>query len=324
MRMLIVSHTLLVAVIAVAPGLRAQDAAKKKASPFWQSTAPLEMTLTLDFRKVSENCVVRRTIAFGPCQNQQDSAPWVQATVAYVDNGATVTLPARVRARGVSRLRACDLTPPLWVDFKRADTKKSIFVRINRFKLVMPCKAAPEYERYVIEEYNIYRLHALMTPVSHRTRMIRLTVVDSASGKTEFTRYAFAVEDVEELAARIGGKRVTQLGATADKLQPYQTALIGVLQYMVGNTDFSISALRNAELVEANGTVYPVAYDFDQAGVIAPPYVTPESKSGSKSGVRNDRTAVCAFLRIRSLACWPTSARRGPPLSHSIPTTSGS
>ena len=121
MRIRIVSHALVVAVIAAAPGLRAQDATKRKPSPFWQSTVPFEMTLTVNFKKVSETCLGRRTIAFGSCQDKLDSAPWVPATVTYVDNGATVMLPARVRARGISRLRICDLVPPLWVDFKGAD-----------------------------------------------------------------------------------------------------------------------------------------------------------------------------------------------------------
>lgn len=285
MRLRIVPCALLVTAIAAAPGLRAQSAttAKPKISPFWLPVAPSEMTLTFNVQKVREKCLGPRTIAFGSCDNKQDSAPWVPATVSYTEKGATVSLAARVRARGLSRLRTCDLVPPLWVDFKGADTKKHVFARVKRFKLVLPCKAAPEFERYVVEEYNIYRLHALMTSVSHLTRLIHLTVVDSASRKGEFTKYAFAVEDATELASRVGGTQVRPSAVTADNLDAYQAALIGVLQYMIGNTDFSIYALHNAELVRVNGIVYPVANDFDQAGVIAPPYATPDPRLGIKS-----------------------------------------
>ena len=264
-----------------------------KPSPFWQSTVPFEMTLTVNFKKVSETCLGRTTIAFGSCQDKLDAAPWVPATVTYVDSGATVTLPARVRARGVSRLRLCDLAPPLWVDFKSADTKKRVFDRLNRFKLVMPCKAPPEFERYAIEEYNLYRLHSLMTPASHLTRMIRLTVVDSASKKVEFTRYAFAVEDVDELAARLGGKKITTSGTTAADLQIHQAALVGVLQYMIGNTDFSIYALHNAELIGVKGTVFSIANDFDQAGVIAAPYAKPDPRLGITSVTQRLYRGLC-------------------------------
>jgi hypothetical protein len=279
MQLPIVSHALLVAAVATASGLPAQG--NSKPAPFWQSTAPFEMTLTVNLKKVSEKCLGRSTIAFGPCDDPKDSAPWMWAAVMYVDGGSMVTLPARVRARGVSRFRICDLIPPLWVDFNGAGQRA--FDGIHRFKLVMPCKAAPEFERYVIEEYNLYRLHSLMTPVTHLTRMILLTVVDSASKKAEFTKYAFAVEDVEELAARLGAKRSTLTGATVDHLQTHQTALIGVLEYMIGNTDFSISALHNVDLVAMNGNLYPIATDFDQAGVIAPPYAKPDPRLGIKS-----------------------------------------
>lgn len=292
MRPPILSCALLVAVSAAASGLQATGKAPKaaKPSPFWQSTAPFAMTVTVNLEKVSEKCLGARTISFGTCEHTLDTAPWVSATVTYADSGATVTLPARVRARGVNRLRTCDLVPPLWVDFKSADTKTRVFSHLNRFKLVMPCKAAPEYERYAIEEYNLYRLFGLMTPVSHLARMIRLTVVDSASGRVQFTSYAFAVEDTKEMAARLGGERITK--KVAD-LEPHQTALVGLLQYMIGNTDFSIDALHNVDLMRVNGAVYPVANDFDQSGVIAAPYAKPDPKLGIKSTTERLYRGVC-------------------------------
>jgi hypothetical protein len=275
------------------PSARSTAPRSGELSPFWQSSAPLEMALTVNFPKLSENCLGRRTIAYGSCQEKLDAAPWEGARVAYTDNGTTVTLPARVRVRGVSRLRMCDLAPPLWVDFKTADTKQRIFHGVNRFKLVMPCKAEPDFERYVIEEYNLYRLHSLLTPASYLTRLIHLTVVDSASTTRRFTRYAFAVEDVQELAKRIGGKRITLAPKTADNLDLHQAALIGVLQYMIGNTDYSIYALHNAELVGVKGVVYPVANDFDQAGVIAAPYATPDPRLGIKSVTERLYRGLC-------------------------------
>jgi hypothetical protein len=275
------------------PTVKARTPRSAEPAPFWRSNAPLEMTLTINFAKVSETCLGRRTIAYGSCQEKLDAAPWERATVAYVDNGASVALPARVRVRGVSRLRMCDLAPPLWVDFKSADTKKRVFNGVNRFKLVMPCKAEPEFERYALEEYNLYRLHSLMTPFSYLTRLIRLTIVDSASNKPQFTRYAFAVEDVQELAKRLGGKRLTLPPKTTDDLALHQAALIGVLEYMLGNSDYSIYAVHNVELIGVKGVAYPVANDFDQSGVIAAPYATPDPRLGIKSVTERIYRGLC-------------------------------
>jgi len=272
------SATLLVAVMASAPRLTAQDSAARaaaatkaakpakpfKLSEFWKSTVPFELTLTVNLKRLKDD--------------KMDLAPWEAATVTYTEGAASVTHPARVRTRGISRLKICNFFPPIWIDFNSKDTKSHVFDNLNRFKLVSPCKFPSAFERYAIEEYNLYRLHALMTPVSHLTRMIHLTVVDSASKKPEFTRYAFAVEDADALAARLGGKKFAEEGAKASDMQQYQTAMIGMLQYMIGNTDFSIYALHNAELVQLPDGVYPIAYDFDQAGVIAPPYAVPDAR----------------------------------------------
>src|SRR6266581_1427663 len=60
MQLPIVSHALLVAAVATASGLPAQG--NSKPAPFWQSTAPFEMTLTVNLKKVSEKCLGRSTI----------------------------------------------------------------------------------------------------------------------------------------------------------------------------------------------------------------------------------------------------------------------
>jgi hypothetical protein len=135
----------------------------------------------------------------------------------------------------------------------------------------------------VLEEYTLYRVAATVTPIHHATRVIHLSVVDSASGKVEFTKYSFALEDIDELAARLGGKKIAVTGTTGDDLDPRQTAVMGILQYMIGNTDFSITAEHNAEILLINGTMYPIVYDFDQAGVINPPYAVPDKSLGIRS-----------------------------------------
>src|SRR2546425_735569 len=50
-----------------------------------------------------------------------------------------------------------------------------------------------------------------------------------------------------------------------------------VFQYMIGNTDFAVTALHNIVLIrDSSGIVYPVPYDFDWSGVIWTPYAQPD------------------------------------------------
>ena len=244
------------------------DTTKKKyvSSRFWESSATFELTLTTNLKQINSDT--------------GDPGPWRAATVSYTSAGAVKTHPARIRTRGRSRLKICDRFPPIWVDFTSEDVKGTELRRLNRFKLVSPCKYAPDYERYVLGEYNIYRIHALFTPISHRTRLIKLTVKDSANGKEAFTKYAFALEDIDELAERVDGQKLAVTGLMNTDLEPRQTALMGLLAYMVANTDFSFSARHNLEFVNKTGVIYPIIFDYDQAGVVNAAYATPDASLG--------------------------------------------
>jgi hypothetical protein len=92
----------------------------------------------------------------------------------------------------------------------------------------------------------------------------------------EATRWAFFQEEPLTLAGRLGARVLKQTGAGPEDLDPYQSALFGVFQYFVGNTDFSISALHNVELLGLNNglSVYPVAHDFDFSGAVNARYAT--------------------------------------------------
>jgi hypothetical protein len=251
-----------------APKDAAKDPVKDsyRSSKFWESPAPFELTLTTNVKQINADV--------------GDPGEWRAATVSYASDGTLKTHAARIRTRGRSRLKICDRFPPLWVDFAKEDVKGTELQRLNRFKLVSPCKYAPDYERYVLGEYNIYRIHALFTPISHRTRLIKLTVRDSANGKEAFSKYAFALEDIDEVAERLQGQKLPVTGLMSTDLDQRQTALMGVLAYMVANTDFSFSARHNLEFVNVKGVIYPIIFDYDQAGVINTAYSTPDPSLG--------------------------------------------
>lgn len=276
---------LALALVGGAAQLRAQatDSAKTKkyTSPkFWETpTDAFDLTLVVNLRQVQGD--------------KGDSAPWRAARVRIAKDGAPVEIKSRVRTRGQSRLKICDRFPPLWVDFAKDDVKGTVFQHLNRFKLVSPCKVPSDYERYVIQEYNLYRVHELFTPISHRTRLLRLTVTDSASGKVAFTKYAFAVEDLDEAAERLGGTKLAAKGLDSGDLEQRQAAIIGVLQYMIGNTDFSFTALHNTEILAIKGGYFPVVYDFDQAGAITTPYSMPDPSLGIRRVTQRVYRGVC-------------------------------
>jgi hypothetical protein len=273
-------HRWLAAVLAltIAGSLSAQAApkkAKEKAaddkpakapdSPLFHSEAVFDVTLTTNLKQLK--------------RDKGEKAPYHAATLTYADSTATGgkrTVPLRVRTRGIWRLKNCDF-PPVRFNFVNKEAKGSIFHDLDEPKLVSYCRNNSTYEQYLLQEFQLYRVYRLLTPVSHRVRLVRMSYADSATGKVESTHYAFISEDPEHVAIAAGGKLVKVQGASADDLEPMGATMAYLFQFFIGNTDFSFSGLHNAELVSRpDGTYLPIAYDFDFAGAVNATYATPD------------------------------------------------
>src|ERR671929_165825 len=189
----------------------------------------------------------------------------------------------KARPRGIWRLKMCDF-PPLRLNFSGETAKGTIFHHLDKPKLVSYCQDRDGYERYILEEYQLYRVYQVLTPVSHRARLLKFSYTDSASGKVRAHRYGFIMEEPNALGARLGGKVMEQKGAGGADLDPFQNTLFGVFQYMIGNTDFSVAGLHNVELLfTSDGNVMPIAYDFDFAGAVNASYAIPDERLGLAS-----------------------------------------
>lgn len=233
-------------------------------SPLFHAETPIAVTLTANFKALRKD--------------KGDEAPWHPATISYADAGVPGgkrVSPVRVRTRGLWRLKNCEF-PPVRLNFANKDVKGTIWHDLDKPKLVSYCKNNDTYEQYVLQELQLYRVYRLLTPVSHKARLVHMTYTDSATGKVEATRYAFITEDPSSVAAVNGGKIMKMEGATPDDLDPEQSTIAYLFQYMIGNTDFSFNGLHNTELIaRPDGKNWPVAYDFDFSGAVNASYATP-------------------------------------------------
>ena len=235
---------------------------EKPLSPLYQKETPLAVTFTADLRRLRAD--------------KDTNSPWRDGTIAYQSDTGRIVLPVKARTRGIWRLKNCAF-PPLRLNFNSKDTKGTAFAHIGKPKLVNYCKDTDSYEQYILQEFQLYRIYQLLTPVSYRVRLLRIAYVDSASGHTEATRYGFIAEDPEQLATRYGGLRVKTKGATAADLEPQPLAVAYMFQYLIGNTDFSFTGLHNTQIIgTSDGRYLPVAYDFDYAGAVDASYATPD------------------------------------------------
>jgi hypothetical protein len=272
------------AMLGLATTLSAQDPARsdsgdttargaKKAkpwrnSPLFTSTTPVELTLAVNWRRI-----------MGDRDTTKREHPLRAAVITYRDStGTPVSVPAQVRVRGIWRLQNCQF-PPLRLRIAKRAADPTIFDRERRPKLVTHCRNNDEYEQYLLHEYAIYRMHALVTPVALQSRLARITYVDSASGKPSATRAAVLLEDEDNLAERLGGRVFEMKGVPQGQLEPYDTFVLGLFQFMIGNTDWSVPGLHNIQLIQTDTATLPrhfaLAYDWDFTGLIRARYAIP-------------------------------------------------
>jgi len=211
----------------------------------------------------------------------------VEGTLSYVaDDGSTVSLPVKVRTRGNFRRKKSTCSfPPLRLNVARKRAKGTWFERQDKLKLVSPCRIASDtYQEYVLQEYLVYRVYALLTPACFRVRLLRMTYEDTKGDASPRTRYAFLIEDVDDVAARNRGEVWEQQQLHPARFDDRQSAMMALFQYMIGNTDWSAPFFHNVKLMRAADARYvPVPYDFDFSGVVDARYATPDPKLNTRT-----------------------------------------
>ncbi|MEO7369059.1 MAG: hypothetical protein ABIZ36_13970 [Gemmatimonadaceae bacterium] len=247
--------------VKLATAQRKAAARAAESAAFYAAAQPLEMRLTTNLRRIRGD--------------KSENSPWRSATVTYSDaSGIPVSIPTQIKTRGIWRLKNCEF-PPVRLNFKAESTKGTLLKGIDKPKLVSYCRNNDDYERYITQEMQLYRIFVLLTPASHRARLLRMSYADSATGKVQATRMAILLEEPELVAARLRGSLVNIKGAVPSDLVTYQDALTAVFQYLIGNTDWSTYALHNMELVQMeDGDHVPIPYDFDFSGAIDASYAT--------------------------------------------------
>jgi hypothetical protein len=234
--------------------------------PLFKSADPLVFTLTADFKTINRD----RTV---------DSPRRVQGVITVAGpDGKTASIPVQLGSRGNLRLRSsvCAFVP-LRVEFPKAELKGTVFDGQGTLKLVTHCENNKEYEQYVLGEYLNYKIFNLFTPLSYRARLVGVTYVDSIGNKTLTTRYGAFIEDDDDVARRVDGRIIPLLDRRFRHLDTEALTLMALLEFMIGNTDFSIIKLHNIRLVQDQPGVFrPITYDFDLAGIINPRYGTPD------------------------------------------------
>ncbi len=189
-------------------------------------------------------------------------------------DGKQVKLSVRIMARGHFRRDPvhCNF-PPLFLNFKKNEVKNTIFNDQNKIKLVTHCQS----EEDLIEEYSIYKMYNLVTDLSMKVRLVKISYFDTGLGKKIFEKYSFFVEDKERVAERNDAFEKDRF-LTPFELNIENFKKLAFFQFMIGNKDWFISSRKNIVIIQPRDTTkapYALPYDFDFAGMINASYTKP-------------------------------------------------
>ena len=203
--------------------------------------------------------------------------------VIVVDAGTRLdTVEVDIRTRGRSRLdrRICRF-PPLRLDFPRSRVAGTLFEEQDKVKLVTHCRDDDRFEQDMLVESLAYRILNVLTDVSFRVRVARITYEDTDGDRDPVTRYGFLIEHEEAVAGRTGWRYLPVPTVPPEATDPDHLALLEVYQYLIGNTDWSAFAAdpgsdeccHNTKPIGApTGPVFALPYDFDITGLVDAPY----------------------------------------------------
>jgi hypothetical protein len=250
------------------------EAAKRRTERLFGPEEPLEFTLAGDFKaafKSRDTLNVKRT----------------KATLTVKDSsGNPVTIPIEISPRGHFRLRndVCNF-PPIRLIFPKQGLKGTPFAGQEALKLGTHCQQKDkEFAEYPVREYGAYKVLNMLTDASFEARLARVTYVPAGEENEAFTKLGILIEDESDMAKRNGGRVHTIRGGTFADMDPSQIALVGVFEYFLGNTDWSLASLHNMRLVlTGDGRYIPVPYDFDWSGVVSARYAKPDPRLGIKT-----------------------------------------
>jgi len=207
------------------------------------------------------------------------------ATLAFTDTeGNAQSWNLDVSIRGKFRRNRCDYAP-LKFNFSKQDLKAAGLESHDKYKLVTPCNADPMAEDLIMKEYLAYRAYQILSPYSFRVQLVKITYVDANGNQPDRTATAFLIEDTDEMSARLGGEELDNaIGQPSEAFDPVAEASHALMQYLVGNGDWSLPLVRNLKVVKmTDGRLIPVGYDFDFTGWVGAPYATPTSEVGQRS-----------------------------------------
>ncbi len=258
--------TLLLLSIIFTTGIKAQSTVDKV--QFFNDTSVINATLTTNLTKLLNN-------------REKEGYKLPATFTCRLADGTNVNDEMSIETRGKYRRGFCYI-PPLKLSFNV--NANAAMYQLHSLKLVSMCKTADIYGQYLLKEYIVYKLYNIITDKSFHVRLLNLNIADSSGKKKPITEYAFLIEDIKEMAKRNSCTEFKNDNLITEATSRRQMTIVGVFEYMIGNTDWAVPGGHNTKLIldksDSTARPYVVPYDFDFSGLVGTDYSAPDERLG--------------------------------------------
>lgn len=243
-------------------------------SRFFEDTGIVQTTIITDIKKL---------------RSTRNKPVWIPANIVLKENDTTaISQSINLRMRGHMRRSICDIAS-LEINFK--STLSPRLSGLKKMKLVGGCRNNTFDEELLLKEYLIYKMYNLLTPLSFKARLLRITYIDSRKKVGTYTQYAFVLEDISDVAKRNGYVNKRTGIFRTEQADRIHITFVSLFEYMIGNTDWSVTARHNIRLLVPTNDTFakplPVPYDFDYSGIVNAPYAIPNEEFTTIKSVRD-------------------------------------
>ena len=201
-----------------------------------------------------------------------------------------------IKPRGNMRKGSC-FFPPLKLNFLKSEVVVKEMKEFDKMKMVLNCKRGKIYEQYLLSEYYVYKMQNILTDYSFRVRLIQVTYVDISDKYKTSTRFAFLIENKEQMAERLNAIPIDNKNVRDTNTDIPTVANAYLFQYLIGNTDWSIPGRHNIQMIKSTDPTltkpYVIPYDFDYAGIVNTNYAVPNESLGISSVTERVYRGVC-------------------------------
>lgn len=247
--------------------------------PLSRNSAVRALKEQRNFFSESQPVILRLESNFTLIKETKDDKDKQEARLQMeVSDSMVMECLVEIRPRGKSRLAYCHF-PPLKIDFSESLLRVTNLSSFEKVKMVTKCRSPQVYQEYVLTEFLIYKLYNVVTPMSFRARLARITFVDIGPNQEEWTDLGFILEETDAIAQRLGLEETEKI---ATRIEPDHALYLSMFQYMIGNTDWHVPSGHNVKFFrdpdQEEYSSFIIPYDFDVCGMVKANYALPRSE----------------------------------------------